>query len=184
MGGGGGGPAAGPRLRHPLLVAGRGLAARARPAPLPTSPVHPRRRLPSACRRLRGRGGHAPRSGHLRLALGLADQGRPLWLSPCRNGTTVSVPAGSYPAGRIGWQLSVKRTSDKKIRQRKIVSKPFIIVLLNCFRFLMGSLLLQDSKPPKLSYSVAYGLQLARSGRRPTAESANNPTLQLSCSTQ
>ena len=32
---------------------------------------------------------------------------------------SVSVPAGSDPAGRIGWQLSVKGTSDIKIRQRK-----------------------------------------------------------------
>ena len=74
MGGGGGGPAARPRLRHPLLVAGRGLASRAPPAPLWAGPVHPRRRLPHPDCRLRWRGRHrdAPRSGHLRLALGLA----------------------------------------------------------------------------------------------------------------
>ena len=137
MGGGGRGPAAGPRLRPPLLVAGRGLAARARPAPLPAGPVHPRRRLPSAGRRLRGRGGHAPRSCHLRLALGLADPSRPLRLSRRRNGTTVSVPAGSDPAGRIGWQLSVKRTRYKP--QRRESSSKSFIVLLNCFCFLMGS---------------------------------------------
>ena len=42
---------------------------------------------------------------------------------PARGGfsptASVSVPAGSDPAGRIGWQLSVKRTRDKKSRQRK-----------------------------------------------------------------
>ena len=110
MGGGGRDPAAGPRLRHPLLVAGRGLAARARLAPLPAGPIHQRRRLPDADRRLRGRGRHAPRSCRLRLSLGLADPGRPIWLSRCWNGTTVSFPAGSDPAGRTSWQLSVKRT--------------------------------------------------------------------------
>ena len=107
-----------------------------RPAPLPAGPVHPRRRLPSAGRRLRGRGGHAPRSCHLRLALGLADPSRPLRLSRRRNGTTVSVPAGSDPAGRVGWQLSVKRTRYKPQR-RESRSKSFI-VLLNCFCFLMA----------------------------------------------
>ena len=53
------------RLRPSLLVASRGLA-RAHPAPMPAGGrVHPRRRLPDADRRLRGRGRHAPRSGHL-----------------------------------------------------------------------------------------------------------------------
>ena len=89
----------------PLLVAGRGLAARAPPAPLPAGPVHPRRRLPDTNRRLRGRGRQAPQPGHLRLALGLADPGRPLRLSRRRNVTTVSVPAGCDLAGRIGYPL-------------------------------------------------------------------------------
>ena len=93
MCGGGGGPAAGPRLCHPLLVAGRGLAALAPPAPLPVGPVHPRRRLQDTNSSLCWRGRHAPRSGHLRLALGLADPGSPLRLSRHLNGTTVSVPA-------------------------------------------------------------------------------------------
>ena len=79
--GGGGCRPAGPRLRHPLLVAGRGLAARAHPTPLPAGPVHPRRRrtrrLTNADSRLRERGRYAPRSCHLRLSLGLADPGSP-----------------------------------------------------------------------------------------------------------
>ena len=45
-------------------------------------------------------------------------------VAPCRrNGTTVSVPAGSDPAGRIGWQLSVKRTRYKaEPRERSLVN--------------------------------------------------------------
>ena len=38
--------AAGPQLRPPVMVAGRGLAALAHPAPLPAGPVHTRRQLP------------------------------------------------------------------------------------------------------------------------------------------
>ena len=112
--------AAGPRLRPPLLVSGRGLAARAHPAPLPARPVNLRRRLPDADRGLRGRGRHAPRPGRLRLSLGLADPGSPLRLSRCRNGTTVKLRRQRYlrvtgfnPAGRIGCQLSVRRTGIK-----------------------------------------------------------------------
>ena len=45
-------------------------------------PVHPSRRLPDADRRLRGRGRHAPRSGHLRLSLGLAGPAAPPPESP------------------------------------------------------------------------------------------------------
>ena len=47
----------------------------------------------------------------------------------------VSVPAGSDPAGRIRWQLSVKRTRYKP--QRRESSSKSFIVLLNCFCFLM-----------------------------------------------
>ena len=104
IGCGGRGPAgrSGPDLYSALLysswpvVAGRGLAARANPAPLPAGPVHPRRRLPDADRRLRGRGRHAPRSGHLLVRLSgslvLADPGRPraLRLSRRRDGVTVT----------------------------------------------------------------------------------------------
>ena len=104
------GPAAWPLLHHHLLVAGRGLAARAHPAPLPAGPIHPHCLLPDADRRLRGRGRHAPQSCRLLLSLGLADLGHPIWLSRRLNGTTVSVPAWSYLTCRIGWQLSVKRT--------------------------------------------------------------------------
>ena len=65
-------------------------------------PPSPTSSATDADRRLRGRGRHAPRSGHLRLWLGLADPGHPLLLSRRRNGTTVSVPARSDPAGWIG----------------------------------------------------------------------------------
>ena len=97
-------------------------------------------RTPTAAevrRRSTGRGRHAPRSGHLRLLLDLADPGRTLpgqlSLSRRRNGATVCVPAGSDPADRIGCQLSVMRTSIKE-RQKVSLSKSFI-VLLNCYSY-------------------------------------------------
>ena len=111
MGCGGRGPA-GPPLRPPVLVTGRGLAARAHPAVLPAGPVHPRRRLPDADRQVRERDQHAPpsRSDRQRLLLGLADPGRSLRLSRRRNGTTISVLSRADPAGRIGCKLPLRKT--------------------------------------------------------------------------
>ena len=76
--------------------------------------------------RLRGRlgGRHAPRrSGHLRLSG--ADPGRPIRLSRRRNGTTVSVPAGSG-------QLSVK--PEKSINLKGAGDRKVSLVnLASCF---------------------------------------------------
>jgi hypothetical protein len=90
-GGAGAGGPDGAGCCHPLLVAGRRLAARPRPPPQLHGPVHPRRRVPVSVSGLHGRRRLSPGCSLVWLAQGRQCAHPLSYLSRTLNGTTVRV---------------------------------------------------------------------------------------------
>ena len=118
LGRGGRGGLAGAGLDHPLLVAGRGLAAWSRASPQPQGPVHPRGGLPARYGGIRRRGRLAPGRGLLRRPLGRACPRAHLGCS--RNGTTVRVGPGN--SARIWWCRAGPESAGSQCRSGRCLA--------------------------------------------------------------